>query len=125
MLTQTLSIADHLCRRLVDALSRAQLPLENEATLQTAIAQVLQYHEIPYLREKRLDPKNRIDFYCQGVGLEVKVKGQAPAIYKQLKRYCAFDEVENLILVTTRSMGLPETINNKPCYVVRLGMAWL
>jgi hypothetical protein len=80
---------------------------------------------IEHTREARLDGKNRIDFKVGGIGIEVKIKGNAKAIYKQCARYCALPEIEALILVTGRSMGFPETINNKPCYVVRLGKGWL
>lgn len=46
-------------------------------------------------------------------------------IYKQCERYANFDQVKQLVLITNRSMGFPETINNKPCYVINIGRAWL
>jgi hypothetical protein len=77
-------------------------------------------------REVVLDHKNRIDFLVSdSLGIEVKIGGQKRAIYKQCERYCGFEKIKSLLLVTNRSMGFPEQINGKDCYVLNLGKAWL
>ena len=59
------------------------------------------------------------------VGMEVKLKGAAMAIYKQCERYCSYPKVEELILITNRSMGFPKEINGKATYLLSLGKGWL
>ena len=46
-------------------------------------------------------------------------------VFRQLKRYAAHDEVNELVLVTNLSMGLPPEIDGKPTYYASLGVAWL
>ena len=101
-------------------------PLEREKETQAAIEKRLVDAGITnYIREHHLDKENIPDFFIDGVAIEVKIKGNAKSIYKQCERYCKFEEVTSLILVTNRSMGFPKDINGKPCYFVNLGKAWL
>lgn len=106
-------------------LSRYQFPLSTEETLQRHIEGVLKHHGVPYEREYRLDEKNRIDFFCEGLGIEVKIKGSAMSIYRQCERYCQFQQIEAFLLITNKAMGFPQEIKGKPCYVINTGMAWL
>lgn len=102
-----------------------RFPLEKEKETQEAIEKRLVENRIDYKREYHLDSDNIPDFFIDGVAVEIKVKGNARNIYRQCERYCQFDEVKALILVTNRSMGFPPEINGKPCYVINLGRAWL
>lgn len=86
---------------------------------------VLIYHQITFIREYRLDSKNILDFYIGNIGVEVKIKGSAKSTYKQCERYCQFDKVQQLLLVTNKAHGMPNIINDKPIAVLRLGSAWL
>lgn len=106
-------------------LSKHRLPLSNEKALQAAIGVILTANGIEHDRESRLSDKDCIDFLVGGVGMEVKLKGSAVAIYKQCKRYCGYPEVEELLIVTNRSMGLPNEIDGKPTYLLSLGKGWL
>lgn len=106
-------------------LSRYQFPLSTEEALQRQIEGVLKHHGFPYVREYRLDPKNRIDFFCGGVGIEVKIKGSAMSIYRQCERYCQFPQIEIFLLITNKAMGFPKELKGKPCYVINVGVAWL
>lgn len=101
--------------------------LSTEASLKKDMAFLFARHlGIIMPEEYVLDPKNRVDFFLDGTAIEVKInKGAAKSIYKQCERYCQFDEVKNLILVTNRPMGFPKEINGKPCYVISLGKGWL
>ncbi len=96
-----------------------------EATLQAQIERAFRERGVEYKREVRLSSHDRIDFLLEGIGIEVKIKGSAKAIFRQCQRYCAYDEIQALILVTGRSMGLPESIQGKPCYYHNLGRSWL
>ncbi len=110
---------------IVKILSSHRFPLNNEKDTQAAIEAKFQLNEINYTREHRLDPQNIPDFFIDGIAIEIKIKGNAKKIYKQCERYCNFDSVKELILVTNRSMGFPNQINGKPCYFIKLSNAWL
>lgn len=105
--------------------STYQFTLSSEDELKTQMKTVLEQNQIEFVKEHALDKKNRPDFFIEGYAVEVKIKGAAKGIYKQCERYCAFEEVKGLILVTNRSMGFPESLNEKPCYVISLGKSWL
>ncbi len=112
-----------------------QLPLETEARLQAAIEDVFKDHlpalGLAYLRELRLDARNRVDFFIHlpntthGIALEVKIQGRAIQIYRQLERYAQFEAVDEIVLVTNKSMTLPQCCMGKPVHLVKLGVAWL
>jgi hypothetical protein len=113
-------------------LSRTKLPINNEKQLQAEIAKIFDLNPILYRKEYWLDTNHVIDFFIPskenklyGIGMEVKIKGNAKQIYKQCQKYCLFNAVESFILVTNRAIGFPSLINNKPCYVLNLGKAWL
>lgn len=102
-----------------------RFPLEVEKETQAAIEQKFKESGIEYSREHKLDQSSIPDFFINGIAIEIKIKGNAKSIYKQCERYCQFEEVKSLILVTNRSMGFPKEINGKPCYFINLGKAWL
>lgn len=62
-------------------------------------------------REHRLDARNRIDFLPTvriqdvyiNVGIEVKIGSALAEVVRQLQRYAAFDDVDELLLVTTKA----------------------
>lgn len=102
-----------------------RLTLSSEAALKREMQMILDNHGVRYLREFNLDEHNRPDFMVDDYAIEVKIKGNAKAIYKQCERYCQFERVRGLVLVSNRAMGFPEMINGKPCHVLQLGKAWL
>ncbi len=109
-------------------LKHRRLPLHEEKSLQLAIhnALLLEIEHSDIRREFILDEKNIIDFLVFGkIGIEVKIKANKRAIYRQCCQYCEFSTIETLILVTNTSMGFPPAINGKDCYVHNLGKAWL
>lgn len=111
----------------VRALRGKKLSLEDEKALQSQINEAL-VAALPgedVIREVILDSKNTIDFMVGNLGIEVKINGQKMSIYRQCERYCGFDQIKSLLLITNRSMGFPEQINGKDCYVLNLGKAWL
>lgn len=112
--------ADNICT----CLRGHRFPLHNEEALKIEMFAALK-QMFSCIKEHTLDKKSRIDFMVEGVGIEVKIKGSSLGILKQCERYCEFEEVKALILVTNRSMGFPKTLNGKPCYVFALGRSWL
>lgn len=113
---------------IIQALRSKRFPVENEKVLQAEIGKHLaeRFSGCHILREFELDSLNIIDFLLERqIGIEVKIKGAKREIYRQCERYLNFDQVKVFILVTNLSMGFPEEINGKSCYVVKLGQAWL
>lgn len=110
---------------LIKILSSQPLPLEKEKETQELIEALFKKNAIAYNREHMLDTNNIPDFFIDGIAIEVKIKGNAKQIYRQCVRYCNFKEVKSLILLTNRSMGWPQELNGKPCYIINLGKAWL
>lgn len=119
-----MTLAAH--KKVAAVLGRFRFDLGNEARCQTAIGLALDTAGVSFQREAVLSDTDRIDFLCQGgVGIEVKVKGSALEVLRQLERYARHETVTALVLATARSMGMPAEINGKPVLVVNLGRAWL
>lgn len=78
-----------------------------------------------FCKEYPLAGAGIIDFFIGGPGIEVKIKGSPMGIYRQLERYAKHPEVTELILITAKSMTLPETIEGKPANFIQLSKAWL
>lgn len=99
-----------------------RLNLQDEKRLQSDICAAFDLHNIPYAREVSFD-NGVVDFMVGGLAIEVKIRGRASAmsIYRQLERYSQSDRVEAILLITSHTMSIPETINNKPAYLLRLG----
>lgn len=66
--------------------------------------------------------EDRLDFFIDGVAIEVKMNGSLSALLRQVHRYMAHEEITGLIVITTRLKlaRLPENINGKPAVVVCL-----
>ena len=109
----------------INILGHRRLPLSTEQELQDAVEGMLRKHDIPYEREVKLSEHDRIDFMVFDMGIEIKIKGSAKSIYRQCERYCGFEEVGSLLLLTNRSMGFPEEIGGTSCYLLNLGKSWL
>lgn len=103
-------------------LSRVAFRYVDEISLQDAIELVFQKHGIPSVREFSLSPRDRIDFFCEGVGVEVKIASSLMVVQRQLWRYAADPRIKSLVLVTTRSShrALPDELQGKPLVVAHL-----
>ena len=113
-------------QRILNVLSTYSFSLSDEKVLQGEISEVLDQEGIAHRREVRLNDKDIIDFiFDGGIGMEVKIKGQKLAIYRQLKRYATSDQINQLILLTSVSMGTPGVIEGKPTSVLSLSKAHL
>jgi hypothetical protein len=100
--------------------------MESEKLLQQRIYSRLQEEFTNIQREVHLDKNNIIDFLVEEkTGIEIKLQGTKKQIYYQCERYTGFLSVQNLVLVTNKSITLPSTINGKECYTINLSKAWL
>jgi hypothetical protein len=119
--------------RIMGILRNARLPIEHEARLQEAIAEALHVRGdgLHVVREAKMVGGLRIDFAvehdcrCCFTGIAVKIAGGRRDIFRQLKAYCEDARLVELVVVTSRALALPETINGKPVAIVDLGRAWL
>lgn len=108
--------------RVVETLRSYRFSTADEDELQQAIADVLERAGLDPEREHRLGARDRIDLLVERVGIEVKVAGAARAVERQLARYAESDEIDALILVTSRArhITVPTSLNGKPVVVVSL-----
>lgn len=105
-------------------LRNRKFDLHNEKILQAQMADQLLGFDVQ--KEYRLDDKNIVDFFVDGgIAIEVKIAGGKKDIYKQCLRYAMFDQVEMIVLVTNKAVGLPKMLNGKPTFIIKLGDAWL
>lgn len=118
-------LARNLMGRISSALTQKRLPFTTEVELQDAVEQALRDAGISFLREHRRDGMNRFDFVVSGVVIEVKVSGSARNTYRQVKRYCLLPEVLGVVVVTGKTIGMPEVVEGKPVAVHSVGKAWL
>jgi hypothetical protein len=94
--------------------------------MQDAIEAALAGAGIPYQREARLGPEDRIDFLVDGrIGIEAKTRYPRRRIFRQLERYCENNQFDALILITGTYLGLPSRVNGIPLYLVSTGRAAL
>jgi len=93
-----------------------------EIELQDAIATALTAAGVPFLREHKLAPGDRIDFLAGTVGLEVKIGGSLANLTRQLHRYAQSPRIAELVVVLGRRRleGLPSMLCEKPLHVVSL-----
>jgi len=109
----------------VRAIEAAQIDLSTEKAAQASIASAIAGVSPSLEREVRLSAESIIDFFGEGLGIEVKISGSPMAIFAQIERYAAFDEVQWIILATSRAMRLPPLVKAKPAFVASLGRGWL
>ena len=110
-------------------LQSRRFPLTSERATQESIAAALDDAGLPFLREHRLGSAGIVDFFGQGIAIEVKLGGAGSPggsprdIYRQCKRYVEHPDVNVLVLATGRAGAMPWL--GKPVHIVSLGRAWL
>lgn len=116
--TAPLTAPSVTARQVRDALARYRMPVTPELALQDAVEKALRIEGFVFDREVRRGA-DRIDFLVGTVGVELKVKGSLAEVTRQLKRYAAWEEIDELLLVTTRGhhLGVTTRLNEKPVLV--------
>lgn len=119
-------------RRLRDFILSRTMTYGTEIQLQDALAARLHAEAsigrpiTSVRREVRLDQHNRIDFVIDvelvPVGVEVKIHSSRADVVRQLTRYAAFPEIQELLLVTTKAIhhNIPTELNGKPVVLCSL-----
>ncbi len=107
------------------ALRAGQFTYTDEIALHADMSRVLDAHGLEHHREVNLGPGvGRIDFMVDRVGIEVKVKGRAADVTRQLRRYASSPSVDALVLVSTvaRHREVPAEIDGVPVALFNLGL---
>jgi hypothetical protein len=119
-------LATRCAQAIIQLLRSTTIDLSNEKRAQADVEKVLTLSGIPFQREVRLSSEDVVDFFVEGVALELKLKGaKKKEVYRQLCRYAKHPSVTVLVLASNLSMGLPAVIEGKDAYFVKLGEAWL
>ena len=96
-----MALFHELSGRVAEEIRRYRLTFSSEADLQDQLASVFDAAGISYEREATI-AGGRIDFLCGHLGVEVKIAGSPDEVWRQLERYAAAPEIDELVLVTTR-----------------------
>ncbi len=112
---------------LIQLIKKMRFDISNEKDVQAQLEKKLIEKEYEFEREFILDEdkKNIPDFMVGNICIEVKIKGGALDIFRQLQRYTEFDQVQEIILLTNRNIILPSQINCKNAYQINIGAGWL
>lgn len=117
-----MSATDHVMT-LADRIAEHRYTVNNEAELQAAIADVL---DAAGQREHRLTDTERPDFLIDGIAIECKVAGTQIAALRQCQRYARHDDVQAVLLVTTKAAhdaGI-HTLGSKPFHTLIVKGGW-
>lgn len=115
--------------RIAEVFTRYRYGGSREGELQRELADVLAAEGVEATREVELGPRNRIDFLAGRVGVEVKVDGTLPEALRQVSRYLQRDEIDCVLLVSTRPWAaeMPGEVHDlygKRVRVVRLNRSF-
>lgn len=112
--------------RIISAIKTVRPPaMPGEYDLHGMIAAALESAGVSCAHEYPLAPRCRIDFLCGRYGIEVKKGRPTPSMLrKQLSRYLASDEIDEIVVVMQKAVPLPETISGKKIHVLSLSMNW-
>lgn len=112
-------------RRICVALPRYAYRFNDEKQLHEGIARVLELESIGFAREY-VAGDDRFDFLCEEhVVIEAKVEGSLSAALRQAERYCRQDQVQAVIVVSSRAWrgadrDRPAVFHLKPVHFVRV-----
>jgi hypothetical protein len=111
---------------ILTALRTLRAPFAREEySIHTMVLEVLAAHGFHPLHEVVLGPRQRIDFMCGAIGIEIKRgKPQPSKLLPQISGYLASDALSALVLVTQRHVDLPHMMLGKPVRVLSLNALW-
>ena len=113
-------------KRICDAIAAWRIRVSSEDQAQADVEEALRRAGLTFEPQKRLTASDRLDVFCEGVAIEIKVKGSRPAILRQITRYAALPEVGGTVLVTGVAWPFASgEIGGKPFRAVRLSLGWL
>lgn len=118
---------DEITEKIITALKKIRVNIiKEEYILQNHVAEALSEAGIGFVKEYKLAPRKRIDFFIEpGIGLEVKKgKPNKRRTVNQLKKYTAEERIKLLILVVERNLTIPEEINGVKCLSFGINRNW-
>lgn len=92
----------------------------NEPELAAQFEELLAAEEVEYKREYELAPEDRPDFFVhRRVAVEIKTAGSFTNVVRQISRYAEHEQVDMVLLVTTRSehRQMPPYLSGTPVVV--------
>jgi arginine utilization protein RocB len=107
---------------LAKAISSHRYAFSDEEELHERIGSLLARLGITFTHEAALSDVDRVDFLVGRCAVEVKVAHSRAEVLRQLHRYAASDQVDAIILVTTkaRHLSMPAELHGKPVHVASL-----
>ncbi|MBE5760803.1 MAG: hypothetical protein E7334_02255 [Clostridiales bacterium] len=111
---------------IISALKNIRAPgVIDELELQETVRQALDDAKIEYKKEARIDKGCRVDFFIDGIVLEVKARIRPSSVLKkQLSKYASCQCVKELILVSNERASVPGIIMGKKVHVLLLKSLW-
>ncbi len=105
---------------LVSTIRGYRYSIQNEMDFHKGLEWAFTDAGIAYNHEHTIEGVGVIDFFVDGIGIEVKTSGSPSAVVRQMYKYMKSDEVKALILVTTqnRHRGIPREIHGKPITLI-------
>lgn len=116
-----------LARRIAALIERHGINITTEIAAQQRIGQLLAGDGLSVQAEVALNARDRIDFLCGSVGIEVKISGgRRRDIFRQLERYAASARVGALVIATGGAWpsGMAR-VGGKPLLFASLNKGWL
>lgn len=97
-----------------------------EYDLQAIVAATLKGAGVPFQKEYKLGHGNRVDFFADGVVIEIKKgKPNRTRVMEQIRRYAGFKCVEAVVVVVQSSLQVAiEEVSGKPCKIIGLQKLW-
>lgn len=91
---------------LISIIESVQLCYTTEEIMQQQLHELFQARSIDAVKEFRLNARDRVDFLAKtmngNVAVECKTKGSPQTVMAQLARYAESDQVQSVLLVTSR-----------------------
>lgn len=107
---------------LADRMHQFGFAAPSEEVLHNAVQEFFRVQGIHAEPEWVLSAQERIDFYVPDgkIGVECKIDESEFKVASQLLRYAKSDQIDGLILVTSRHkhLRIPSTLNSKPLHVI-------
>jgi hypothetical protein len=105
--------------RLRTAIGSHRFRWTNEDELQLGVAEALQSAGIPAIREHAIAEAGRVDFFWDGIVVELKTRAALADVLRQLVRYAECDVVQGIVLVTASlRLRTPPTLAAKPAATI-------
>jgi hypothetical protein len=111
---------------LLSILRTIRCATDSESELSSLVFARLVNASLVFRAEVWLNDSDRIDYLVGRVGVELKVKGAVNSVARQLQRYAQSDQIDELILVTTKRLHskVPLMLSGKMVHVITVG-AWM